>query len=169
MSDFAPLNALDIVRRVQDVLDYYPETGEFVWIKPPKYHPRLLGCVAGGDSTGYVMIKIDGQKFKAHRLAWLVMTGEWPSKRIDHIDGNSLNNVWSNLRLCDQSQNNGNKKRNAGKKLPKGVRKIGSRFQARISHLGTQNALGSYSTIEEAVSAYEAAAKIYFGAFARIA
>lgn len=163
----APLNQADIIQRAKEVLDYYPETGEFVWIKPPKVHPRLMNQVAGGNGSGYTMIKIDGQKYKAHRLAWLFMTGEWPESYLDHKDGNPFNNKFDNLRLCDQSQNNGNRKRNFGKLLPKGVRKIRNRYQARIKVNGKAVALGTYSTPEEAQYVYIEAAAVGFGEFAR--
>lgn len=163
----APLNDRCIVQRVQEVLDYYPETGQFVWHSPPHNHPRLMGQLAGGKSSGYTMIKIDGQKYKAHRLAWLVMTGEWPDHRIDHINGDTHDNAWSNLRACDQTQNNANRKKNTGKALPKGVRQVGSRFQARLRSGGQLFSLGSFSTAEAAHAAYMAKAREVFGGFAR--
>lgn len=162
-----PLNQKDIIQRAQEVLDYYPESGEFVWVKPPSNHTRLLGTVAGGNGSGYTMIKIDGQKYKAHRLAWLIMTGEWPEGFIDHKDGNPFNNAFDNLRLCDQTYNNGNRKRNAGKVLPKGVRAVSGGFQARIKCRGIAKSLGVFSTIEDAARAYAAAANEDFKEFAR--
>lgn len=50
-----------------------------------------------------------GTTYKAHNLAWLWMTGDWPQKQIDHIDRNNYNNAWSNLRDVAVSQNHYNK------------------------------------------------------------
>lgn len=73
------------LKRLREVLSYDGATGEFVWIKPPHVHPRLAGNVAGGFRSGYLLIKIDGRKYGAHRLAWFYTHGRWPVDRIDHI------------------------------------------------------------------------------------
>jgi len=152
---------------MKEAMEYFPDTGLFIWRNPPKYHPRLMNQIAGCIRTGYVMIKIEGLAYKAHRLAWLYMTGEWPSLRIDHKNGVSIDNRWVNLRLCDQTSNNGNKKRNKGKRLPKGVRCLGSKYQARIKYRGQAFHLGSFSTPDLAAEAYLKAATNLFGEFAR--
>lgn len=166
--EFAPLNGKSVLRRARECLSYDPDAGSFVWLKPPHNHTRLLGKSAGSTKTGYVMIKIDGQKYKAHRLAWLMITGEWPNHRIDHADGNPFNNKWENLRPCDQTLNNANRKRNAGKALPKGVRQIRGRFQARIKVKNKLISLGCFSSADEAQAAYAEAAKKHFGSYARM-
>jgi len=45
------------------------------------------------------------------------MTGEWPTGVIDHIDGNSLNNRWNNLRDVTTDQNNSNKAWSEGREI----------------------------------------------------
>lgn len=80
---------------------YDPETGVFT---------RLAdGYVMGKpDRKGYLLAYLKKWKFRAHRLAWFYMTGAWPSKEIDHINGITSDNRWENLRECDHSQNNHN-------------------------------------------------------------
>lgn len=156
--------------RLREALSYNEETGEFLWISPPWNHAKLKGTVAGSISTGYVLIKIDGRKYKAHRLAWLFVYGEMPPMRIDHKDGNPFNNSIANLRLSTPAQNCANSKRWRGKSLPKGVRYThNGRYQARISYEKRQIALGVFDTVEAAASAYERAAIDLYGEFARAA
>lgn len=157
------------VDRVLEVLSYSAETGLFTWIAPPKQHPRMLNKEAGGVKTkGYIQIKIDGKKYAAHRLAWLVAHGEWPAFDIDHANGNPADNSIKNLRPATNPQNQANRKRNTGKVVAKGVRKIKSgRFQARISVEKRQIALGTFDSESEAVSAYMRAATKSYGEFAR--
>lgn len=155
---------------LRSILSYDAETGVFTWTKPPWNHPRMAGQEAGSVATGYVMIKIDHRRYKAHRLAWLYVHGEWPSKRIDHRDGDTFNNAFANLRLATQAQNCANAGRWRGKKLPKGVRSVASgRFQARIRFDRKLRVIGTFCTAEEAAEAYLSEAQRLYGEFARAA
>jgi hypothetical protein len=153
---------------VMRMLEYNAETGVFTWKSPPRHHPRMLGKEAGCASTGYTLIRIRGAKIKAHRLAWLVAYGEIPSKDIDHINGDPLDNRISNLRLASNPQNQANRRRNAGKDTPKGVRRTQSgKYQARIRVAGKAINIGVFDTESLASNAYFVEAKKYYGEFAR--
>ena len=148
---------------------YDPETGRFWWkIKPSK--AVNAGDVAGTvDDKGYRVLRYRRKRYKAHRVAWFLMTGEWPSK-IDHENMNKADNRFFNLRIATQSQNKANEgKRQNNTSGLKGVslhRKTG-KFQASIARDGTQVYLGLFATVEEANVAYGNAAKLMFGEFAR--
>lgn len=90
---------------------------------------------------------------------------------VDHRNGNSLDNVKGNLRLCDAAQNiwNSKKKRN-GRYRFKGSIYIASRdkWRANLTYRGKELHLGYYDTEEEAGIAYNVAAQLYFGEFARL-
>lgn len=91
-------------------LEYEPDTGIFKW-KVPRPHMSpgdVAGTVRENDGKRYIIITIESKKYRAHRLAWLYMTGEWPEELIDHIDGNGRNNKWVNLRQVDTVNNNRN-------------------------------------------------------------
>lgn len=156
------------IERLREVLRYVPETGLFLWIKPPKNHTRLQEYVAGGIASGYVMIKIDGRKYKAHRLAWLYVHGDWPNGDLDHINGCPLDNRIGNLRIASNAQNQANRTRDRNKSTPKGVRSLPSgKFQARISVNHRQIILGTFNSSTAAQAAYLQAAREHYGEFAR--
>lgn len=78
----------------------------------------------GRETNGYIICRTSThprKKIRAHHLVWYFIYGEWPSKAIDHIDGDRSNNQPSNLRLATRAQNAVNRGANKGKSLPKGV------------------------------------------------
>ncbi len=91
----------------------------------------------------------------------------FPNCIVDHIDGDTLNNRRSNLRLCDHTGNARNVAKQAHRKY-KGTCPSGTRWQARISVGGKLLYLGVFDNEEAAARAYDCAAKQYFGEFARL-
>lgn len=86
--------------------------------------------------------------------------------KIDHIDGNGLNNLRANLRLCNHAQNMRNRKRSISGKL-KGVRKHwNSRYIVEITCDKRRHYLGTFETEEEAGSVYDIHAILFFKDFA---
>ena len=90
---------------------------------------------------------------------------------VDHIDGNSLNNLRSNLRLCSHRLNICNQRTQLYKSsMYKGVSwsKVAKRWHAYIKCSGVRSHLGYFDTQEEAAKAYNNAAITLFGEFAKI-
>lgn len=92
-------------------------------------------------------------------------------KQIDHRDGNRLNNTSENLRVCTATENNMNlAKRKDCSSVFKGVHWNRARevWQARIKLNGKAKYLGAFKSEIDAGAAYNAAAKLIFGEFARL-
>lgn len=159
--------------RLKERLDYFPETGVFVWRETFGGTCRK-GWPAGrpgtGKASGYTRITVDLREYKAHRLAWLWMTGEWPVGQIDHINGRGTDNCWSNLRLATQSQNKGNSR--VYKNNMSGVKGVSwnkevRKWNAVIQVDGTSHQLGRFKNFDDAARAYKLAAEKHFGEFSR--
>lgn len=161
------LNATDLRR----LLSYDPDTGRFTWRVSPT--PRVpVGRVAGTpDREGYVRIRIRGRAYKAARLAFLHVLGRWPRHEVDHKNGSTGDDRWSNLREADRATNSLNRSRQATNKSGfKGVcLRAPGKWQASIKVRGRSHYLGLFLTPETAHRAYCAAALRLHGEFARSA
>jgi hypothetical protein len=86
----------------------------------------------------------------------------------DHANGNSLDNRRTNLRIADHSTNGMNRKPNKNTAKHKGITlKASGLWHAGITVKDKYINLGNYTTPEAAATAYNHAAKEYFGEFAR--
>jgi hypothetical protein len=101
-----------------------------------------------------------------HRL----IMGAQPGEFVDHIDGNSLNNLTSNLRICTKSENDRNRRPRKGTSIYKGVcwHKRDKKWHAQIGLSGKTIHLGYFDNEIEAAKVYDLAASEHFGKFARL-
>lgn len=159
-----------IKEEIMSRFNYNPETGDLTWAYRDEsnkqniyFNEHVAGKVAGTVSTHYkhgyknkrVALEIFGKKLclAAARICWLVQTGDWPEHTIDHINRDSTDNRWENLRDVTQGVNNWNKdgyKIRKGRQH-KGVEKRGNRYYA----IAQGKHLGSFLTPEEAARAYD--------------
>ena len=147
------------------VLDYDEFSGIFIWKFSNGVH--TVGKEAGWVCPSrcgkrYRLISISGTKYKAHRLAWLIINGLFPENEIDHIDGNGLNNKYSNLRAVNRTEN----ARNLRRKVTNTSGVTGVRFDknqlkwsANIGNKSMNIHLGTFESFEDAVSARKEAEK----------
>ena len=147
---------------LKQILHYDSITGIFTWLKPSKFTKIKIGDMAGCLENSYRKIKIDGNAYKEHRLAWLYVYGYLPTKMIDHINGDTLDNSIENLREVtgsENQQNRGKQKNNSSGY--KGVTKCGNKWRSEIQVNGKKIYQGTFHSPEEASEAYKKAALIY--------
>lgn len=148
------------------LFSYSPDTGEFLWATKPG-RGVAAGSAAGRiTKDGYREIGIRGRLIGAHRLAWLISYGRWPTGEIDHINGVRSDNRIANLREVPRRINAHNlHKANRNNKTGfLGVHASRGKFRASIVHMGKTIHIGCYATAEEAHVAYiEAKRRLHEG------
>lgn len=162
---------------LKSILAYDPATGNFTWKfradVPAWWNTKYVGNRAGSiDAHGYLVLRINSQTFKAHRIAWFYMMGEMPKTdlEIDHINGDRLDNSSSNLRIANNLQNAANAgircDNSSGVKGVSWHRRI-HKWQAQINECGRRTSLGCFDSISAAHRAYQERALLIHGEFVR--
>lgn len=145
------------IARVRELLRYCPETGLFQWRVTLSNRAKAGSQAGAPNNKGYVEIKIDGVRYKAHRLAWLYVYEQDPGDcEIDHEDLNKGNNSIGNLRLATRKQNNENiptPKNNTSGVRGVSFQKKDKRWTAYIYHDKKRIHLGSFNDVESAAAA----------------
>lgn len=154
--------------RARELLAYNPESGALTWRNPPPGRKR--GALAGTDSRGYAQVQLDQIFYKAHRLAWLIQTGEWPRHQIDHINGIRRDNRWCNLRDATPAENARNKR--SSRRNKSGFRGVSwnrhrQKWDAAIGWNGRTIHVGCFANFDEACTARLRVERELYGAFAR--
>ena len=141
-------------QELKDTLSYCPITGMFLW-KISKQGCKI-NTPAGSlnKTTGYIRIKINQQRYQAHRLAWLYMYGHFPEGEIDHKNRVRSDNRIENLREATRQQNRFNSKQYKNNTSgQKGVTwsKATNRWIVLVRENYSGKYLGSFKIKEDAV------------------
>jgi hypothetical protein len=150
------------------VLFNYDSNGYLVWNNPVN-KTKKKGQRVGGrrkiDGRQQVMLSLKGKSycFLIYRIVWLLHNGKWPSKTIDHIDGDCTNDRIENLRDITQQDNNENRYI-AASVSQTGIlgvcpHKPSGKIRATISKDGKQQHLGLFTSVDQAEAAYLAKKK----------
>lgn len=179
------MNALPSIDFLRAVLRYEPETGNLYWqtrcastfsesavggakAAALRWNKQFAGrlAMATANGQGYRSGTLSCRKFLAHRVAWALHCGAWPTGEIDHINGIRSDNRISNLRVVGGSENH----RNKGLPSNNTSGCIGVRFDRRgrkkpwvaaIGINGKSIALGMFATKGEAIAARKAGERKY--------
>lgn len=143
-------------KNIRNIILYNQDTGALTW-KQSRGGKAKDGAVAGtSHNRGYIIVRVNGRRYLAHRLAWFLYYGVWPEKQIDHINGIRSDNRIVNLRDVSPVVNCQNLRkptiRNKSGYL--GVMPSGDRWMAQIRINGNRTHLGRFKTPEEAHAAY---------------
>ena len=168
MTKAKPLPAAE---HIESILYYEHENGIFYW-KINASRKKVAGKPAGYlNGKGYIVISINSKEYQAHRLAWLLSTGQDPSNlQIDHINGIKNDNRFCNLRLATNSHNACNRglsTRNTSGYKGVSYAKAKRKWRAGIRINGKEFQIGYFDTPELAHMAYCKAAAELHGEFAR--
>lgn len=157
--------------RLHELFDYNAETGDL--IAKTKRTGRggwEPGDVVGyEDAYGYLKTTVDGRPLMLHRVIWKWVTGQEPPSHLDHVNRVKRDNRWANLREADARLNSANKPPSvvnfSGAKGVSISRYTGE-WSASITIRGEARRLGKFVSREEAIEAYNAAARAEYGEFA---
>lgn len=168
---------------LRTLVSYNPTSGRFLWLERDvkwfvderqcrSWNSRWAGKEAFpyADNHGYFGSSICGRRYKAHRVAWAVHYGEWPSDHIDHINGDRSDNRIENLRLASAAENQWNRSKSDGKSSKyKGVSfdSWTGKWVVRIRVNGKSLNGGRFSNQKDAAMRYNELSKFYFGEFAK--
>lgn len=171
----------ELKSKLLESVRYDPETGELFWKERPDSHfasegycrrwnARFVGqpAFASINGAGYKHGSFSGSYFLAHRVAYLVHTGDWPECEIDHTDRNRTNNKWDNLRDATAAENKVNRPKVPGcKSMHVGVSQTPSGgWVAYLASRGNHKHLGTYGCETAAAVARKRAAQTRYGGFA---
>ena len=154
---------------VQESLGLW-DGGSLYWKERPRHHfvsdnahaawnGKFAGRIAGIDGgKGYIEINFRrGGRYwslQAHRVVWMLSTGEWPVHVIDHINRIRDDNRIENLRDVPADVNARNNGKTGGTELFGAYRSNRSaRFRAQVMRNDRAYYLGMHDTPEQASEA----------------
>jgi len=162
--------------RLKELLEYNQDTGIFVWKSRPSWmfrsarskkawHSKHYGKQALNKRTdGYIAIKVDVKTYRAHRLAWLYVYGEWPNGEIDHKNHIRDDNRMCNLRDVTRSENQKNasiRKDNTSEVTGVSWYKTYEKWVVQIVLSGNKTTLGYFNDKFEAICCRKSADNKY--------
>jgi len=137
-----------------------------------KYYKYLMQWEWSLSKTGSKYYVTRGQTIEGVYRTYYMHREVMKAKKgnvVDHRDGDTLNNLESNLRECKHKNNNRNQvKRKGCSSQYKGVYKYYKQWQAQLYSEGKNHYLGLYVSEKEAGLAYDRKAKELYREYAKL-
>lgn len=156
--------------RLRELFHYSMDSGNFTRLVTTTGGKKGTAAGLSLNSDGYRMITIDGSSYRCHRLAFLYVEGEFPLECVDHINLDTGDNRWVNLRQATKSQNRFNTSApSTNSSGVKGVHfnKEAGKWHAQITVDKKRYHLGYFLDIADAEEARYNKAKELHGRFLR--
>ena len=177
-------NDLPSIELLRQLLRYEPQRARLFWLErsaelmcdqanADTFNTRFAGreALSSVRYDGYKYGTLQRRTVTAHRVAFALIYGHWPTADVDHINGDKADNRACNLRAATRQQNLRNRRaRKTSTSSYMGVclPSQRSKWIAQIK-IGDRNvSLGAFTSEEEAALAYDKAAAIHHGEFARL-
>jgi hypothetical protein len=154
--------------QLKTLFTYFPASGNFYRKTSPCNSVKRGDKAGGKHMDGYHYIRFQGKPVGSHRLAWLFMYGEWPSEKVDHINGDKADNRIENLRLATQSENQLNRKRcsrNTTGVKGVAVHSASGKYQVTLTVEGKKKHFGLFEDLETAELVARGAREKYHGEY----
>lgn len=142
---------------LKELVHYNPDTGLMTWRTSTPH--RTAGHEVGSEFTSkcgkkYRHVMLKNRMYLVHRLVFLYMVGEFPSKQVDHISGNGTDNRWENLREVSSTGNSRNRRMNHNNSS--GCAGViwyprYDKWLVRIGMYGKKVTLGYFDDLQEAI------------------
>ena len=164
------------IKWLHECFELDADTGTLTWKARPVHHFKTVNSAksvnsrCAGNKVGQIndreyrklTFTWDGKRanWYQHRIIWAMHYGQWPTKSLDHIDGNKTNNAIKNLRevtVAENSKNRPIQKNNTSGHVGITWDKFTSKWVAQIGIKGKMIRLGRHPNIEDAIAARQAA------------
>ena len=149
-------------RELVDLVKFDRATGHFYWRRGARGRKGVYEPLGTKDLDGNIIIKLNGKRYLAHRLAWFYEFASFPYFKLQHVNGDKKDNRIKNLRIMkdhpmpDEDEEVTPQKH---KSAYKGVSWNAARGKwiAKVSSHGDSVYLGGFDSEEEAVEAVRSA------------
>lgn len=163
---------------LRKLLSYDPDTGLLTWkYRPPEMFATMLDYKAWNarfngkpafatvKADGYLLGRLFYRSYRAHRIAYAIYHGAWPTGEVDHKNGVRSDNRITNLRDVTRSENQRNAaipRDNSSGHIGVSLHTPTGRWRARIAAGSKQIYLGLFENFDDAVAA-RAVAEVKYG------